>query len=154
MCEYDLSSPHSYRFEDFRGDFFEFWIFYLVVACELFDDEEAICSEFDRGRSEFDRTSDAEEGSRVFCDIIGRMTDIFVLLLDDTPILRRQKNPAPRRTRISSGSSICIDDKFIVFFCHTPKEYLFENSRQEEILVQRMTKNYTNSSNLRKWGVR
>ncbi len=89
MCKHYLSSPYSYRFEDRRGDFFEFYIFDLIVSWELFDDEEAVRSQFDLGRSEFYRSSDTEKCSCVLCDIIGRMTDILILLFDDRAILRR-----------------------------------------------------------------
>ena len=89
MSEYDLSSPYSYRFEDRRGDFFEFWIFDLIVPWELLDDEEAISSQLDLSGSELDRSSDAEESRCILCDIIGRMTDILILLFDDRTILRR-----------------------------------------------------------------
>jgi hypothetical protein len=126
-------------FMDREPDLFEFDIFDLVVARELLDHELTISTELYLSSAEFDRASDTEESGCVFCDIIGRDTDILEPLFDTVPIRIDDKNPAPRRSRIATRTPISIDYQFTFLFCHTPKEYLFL-CLQREILVPRMTK--------------
>jgi hypothetical protein len=139
MSKSHIPSPIRDMLVDREPDFLEFDIFDLVVARELLDHELTISTKFDLCGTEFDRTGDTEESGSIFCDIVGGDTDILEPLLDAVPICIHDKNPAPRRSRIPTRTTIRIDYQFTFLFCHTPKEYLFFYLRRE-ILVPRMTK--------------
>jgi hypothetical protein len=100
MGKYDLPSPICDMPVYFCMDLFEGDIFDLVVARELLDHELTISTELYLSSAEFDRASDTEESGSIFCDIIGRDTDILEPLFDTVPIRIDDKNPATRRPRI------------------------------------------------------
>jgi hypothetical protein len=59
---------------------------------------------------EIDRSFYSEIGSSIFCDIIGRMTDEFMSSLERKALIVYDKNTTTRRSWVSSGTSIRIDD--------------------------------------------
>ncbi len=111
MSERYFSSPLPDSFSDFSCEFFQLWIFYLISSCKLLYDKLGVSTEIYLSSTELDSTSDPEECCSIFGDIIGRVTDIFVSTLESFSAMVRYKNPTPRRSRISTRSSVCIYDK-------------------------------------------
>lgn len=116
VCKSSFSSPAREGFMDLQPDFFELWVFDLVVSRELLDHELGVCAEFYLCCTEFYSTLYTKESTSILCDIIGGNTEIFVPTLCDSSIERTYKNPASSRTRVSTRTSICVDYVFHIIY--------------------------------------
>jgi hypothetical protein len=102
MSEYDISSPTQQSIADLSGDFFEFCIFDLVPSGELLDHELAISTKFYFCSADFYCASDSEKSCGIFCDIIGRVTDIFMTFFNWFSCRISYKNTTTRWSWIAS----------------------------------------------------
>jgi len=112
MDETDFPSPSSDHRANLDVNFFQFWIFHLEITRKLLYDELAVHPELDFIRAKFDRPADSEERSGVFSDIVRSDTEVLVTLFERFPFRIGNIDANPCRTRISTSSTVGINEKF------------------------------------------
>ncbi len=115
------SSPVPYHTMNIWDKCFEMWCLDLIATWKLFDKKLTISSEFYLRSSEFDCSSYTQRCCSVFCDIIRRMSDIFMSSLERSAMGIHDINTTTSRSGISSSSTITIH-----YYFHSICFYILE----------------------------
>lgn len=135
MLDDELTSIVCYDFLDFGEKLFDIRIFDFIFTSKLLDHELTVHIEGELGRFVLEREMESIDGSPILCLVIGTMTERLVALVDHDSRIIEDHKTTPRRSRISSGSSICIYTEIHTGMIRGNSEYQILNVQYRQLLI-------------------